>query len=264
MRLVIKKDAQEMCEWVAEYVVKAINTFKPTEERPFVIGLPTGGTIVPVYRSLVNLYKQAKVSFENVVSFNMDEYVGLKEDHPQSYHYFMWDNFFSHVNFKKENINILNGNAPDLVQECAEFEKKIEKAGGIHLFLGGIGVDGHLAFNEPASSLSSRTRIKTLTHDTRIANARFFGGRIEQVPHQALTVGVATVMEAEELIILVNGLAKARALRHTVEGSLSHMWTASAIQTHPKGIVVCDEPATYELKVGTVNYFKQVEESLVK
>ena len=171
----------------------------------------------------------------------------------------MWNNFFSHVDIKRENVNILNGNAENLVAECEAYERRIEAAGGIDLFMGGVGEDGHLAFNEPFSSLVSRTRIKTLTEDTRIVNSRFFGGDVNQVPKLALTVGVGTVMSAKEVVILAVGHKKARALRHAVEGSFSHAWTITALQIHPKGIIVCDEAATDDLKVSTYKYFKDIE-----
>jgi glucosamine-6-phosphate deaminase len=171
----------------------------------------------------------------------------------------MWNNFFSHIDIKKENVNILNGNADDLAKECAEYEEKIAKAGGIDLFLGGIGPDGHIAFNEPGSSLQSRTRVKTLTTDTIIANSRFFNNDVNLVPKTALTVGVGTVMDAKEVLIMVNGHNKARALGAAIEGSVNHLWTISALQMHPKGIIVCDEAATLELKVGTYKYFLDIE-----
>jgi len=212
-----------------------------------------------MYKALVEAHKAGRVSFEHVVTFNMDEYVGIPEDHPQSYHSFMWTNFFSHIDIKKENVHILNGNASDLEAECAAYEAKIEAVGGIDLFLGGIGPDGHIAFNEPGSSLSSRTRIKTLTTDTIIANSRFFEGDINKVPKTALTVGVGTVMSAREVLILANGHGKARALQQAVEGAVNQMWTITALQLHPKGIIVCDEAACIELKVGTYNYFKDIE-----
>jgi glucosamine-6-phosphate deaminase len=212
-----------------------------------------------MYKALVEAHKAGRVSFEHVVTFNMDEYVGIPEDHPQSYHSFMWTNFFSHIDIKKENVHILNGNASDLEAECAAYEAKIEAVGGIDLFLGGIGPDGHIAFNEPGSSLSSRTRIKTLTTDTIIANSRFFEGDINKVPKTALTVGVSTVMAAREVLILANGHGKARALQQAVEGAVNQMWTITALQLHPKGIIVCDEAACIELKVGTYNYFKDIE-----
>ena len=191
----------------------------------------------------------------------MDEYIGIPEDHPESYHSFMWSNFFSHIDIPAENVNILNGNAPDLEEECAAYEAKIASYGGIHLFMGGIGPDGHIAFNEPGSSLASRTRVKSLTTDTIIANSRFFGGDIDLVPKRALTVGVGTIMDADEVMILANGHNKARALCHAVEGAVNHMWTISVLQMHPKGIIVCDDAATVELKVGTVNYFKDIEKT---
>jgi glucosamine-6-phosphate deaminase len=212
-----------------------------------------------MYKELIKLNGAGKVSFKNVITFNMDEYVNLPEDHPESYHSFMWDNFFSHVDVVKGNVNILDGNASDLEAECAKYEEKMKQVGGVHLFLGGIGPDGHIAFNEPGSSLSSRTRIKTLTYDTIVANSRFFDNDISKVPKTALTVGVGTVMDAEEVMIIVNGHKKARALRYAIEGSVNHIWTVSALQTHPKGIIVCDDESTIELKVGTVKYFKDIE-----
>jgi glucosamine-6-phosphate deaminase len=149
--------------------------------------------------------------------------------------------------------------APDLRRECEEYEEQIRSFGGIELFLGGMGADGHLAFNEPGSSLYSRTRVKTLTRDTRIANARFFDGNINEVPSTALTVGVGTVMDAREVLILVSGHNKARALQAAIEGGVNHMWTLSCLQMHPRAIIVCDEDATDELKVSTVRYFKDIE-----
>ena len=259
MRLIIQESYGKMSQWAAAYIVKRINEFKPTAERPFVLGLPTGSTPIGTYKELIHLNKIGKVSFQNVVTFNMDEYIGIPEDHPESYHTFMWSNFFSHIDIKPENVNILNGNAPDLEAECAAYEAKIASVGGIDLFMGGIGPDGHIAFNEPGSSLSSRTRVKSLTTDTIIANSRFFNNDINQVPKQALTVGVATIMDADEVLILANGHNKARALAHAVEGSVNHMWTISVLQMHPKGIIICDDAATVELKVGTVNYFKDIE-----
>jgi glucosamine-6-phosphate deaminase len=236
-----------------------IRNFSPTADRPFVLGLPTGSTPLGTYKKLIEFYQKGAVSFKHVVTFNMDEYVGIPKEHPQSYHNFMWDNFFSHIDIQPENVNILNGNASDLEAECQRYEDKIKATGGIHLFLGGIGADGHIAFNEPGSSLHSRTRVKTLTKDTIIANSRFFDNDINKVPKHALTVGVGTVMDAKEVLIIVNGHNKARALCQAVEGSVNHMWTISALQLHPKGIIVCDESATEELRVGTYRYFKDIE-----
>lgn len=193
MRVIIEPDYQALSQWAANYVASKINAANPTPEKPFVLGCPTGSSPLGMYKALIELNKQGKVSFQNVVTFNMDEYVGLPEDHPESYHTFMWKNFFNHIDIKKENVHILNGNAEDLEAECANYEKQIAEIGGIDLFMGGIGPDGHIAFNEPGSSLSSRTRIKTLTTDTIIANSRFFDNDVNKVPKTALTVGVGTV-----------------------------------------------------------------------
>ena len=259
MRLIIEPDYEKVSAWAAAYVASRINAAKPTAQKPFVLGCPTGSSPLGMYRKLIELNKAGKVSFQNVVTFNMDEYVGLPEDHPESYHSFMWNNFFSHIDIKPENVNILNGNAQDLEQECAQYEQRIKAAGGIDLFMGGVGPDGHIAFNEPGSSLSSLTRMKTLTQDTIIANSRFFDNDINKGPKTALTVGVGTVMAAREVMIIVNGYKKARALQQAVEGGVSHMCTLSALQMHRKAIIVCDEDATMELKVGTYRYFKDIE-----
>jgi len=260
MRLIIQPDYDRLSRWTARYIAKSINDFKPTKDKPYVLGLPTGSSPVGTYQELVRLVQTGKVSFENVITFNMDEYVNIQEGHPESYHSFMRHNLFNHIGIPEENINILNGNAEDLVAECKAFEAKIKAVGGIRLFLGGIGPDGHIAFNEPGSSLHSRTRVKTLTYDTRIANSRFFGNDINAVPKLALTVGVGTVTDSDEVVLIVNGHSKARALYKMIEEGVNHMWTSSALQLHPKSMVVCDEDATYELKHGTYNYFKDIEQ----
>ena len=223
------------------------------------MGLPAGSSPISTYRELIKRHTAVDISFKNVVTFNMDEYVGIPESHSQSYHFFMYDNLFNHIDIPKQNINILNGNAPDLEKECIEYEKKISNVGGIELFLGGIGPDGHIAFNEPGSSLTSRTRIKSLSYNTILANSRFFDNNMSKVPTKALTVGVGTVMDAKEVLIIITGFNKARALREVVEGGISHIWPVSMLQMHQKGIIVCDEPATMELQVETVKYFKDIE-----
>jgi len=243
MRLIIEKNYDELSRWAANYVAARINEAKPTPEHPFVLGCPTGSSPLGMYRHLIELHKAGKVSFANVVTFNMDEYVGLPRDHKESYHSFMWNNFFSHIDIPAENVNILDGNAADPEAECRRFEEKMASYGGVDLFMGGVGPDGHIAFNEPGSSLTSRTRMKTLTQDTIIANSRFFEGNTDLVPKTALTVGVGTVMDARSVLLLVNGHNKARALRHGVEGGISQMWTISALQMHPKAIIVADEAA---------------------
>ena len=259
MRLIIQPDYDLVSKWTANYIARSILNFKPTADNLFVLGLPTGSSPVGMYKELINLNKKGIVSFKYVKTFNMDEYVGIPEDHPQSYHTFMNRNFFDHIDIERENINILNGNAADLQKECDEYEEKIEAAGGIRLFIGGVGPDGHIAFNEPGSSLGSKTRIKTLTTDTMIANSRFFDNDVHKVPKTALTVGVNTVLDAEEVLIIVSGHAKALALAKCVEEGVNHIWTLSVLQLHPKGLIVCDDASTVELKVGTVNYFKDIE-----
>ncbi|MDR1780582.1 MAG: glucosamine-6-phosphate deaminase [Tannerella sp.] len=259
MRLIIEKNYEMLSKWAAAYIAAKIRRAAPTAAKPFVLGLPTGSSPLGTYKELIELNRQGVVSFKNVVTFNMDEYVGLPREHSESYYTFMWSNFFNHIDIAAENVHILNGNAPDLEAECAAYEAAIVKVGGIDLFLGGIGPDGHLAFNEPGSSLASRTRIKSLTTDTIIANSRFFGGDVNQVPRTALTVGIGTVLDAKEVLIVVNGHSKARALQQAVEGSVNQMWTITALQLHPKGIIVCDEAACEELKVGTYRYFKDIE-----
>lgn len=259
MRVIIEKNYNALSKWAAEYVIGKINNFKPTADHPFVLGLPTGSSPEGMYAALVKAYQEGRVSFENVVTFNMDEYVGLPVGHSESYHSFMARNLFDHINCPQENIHILNGNADDLEKECINYEEMIKAAGGIDLFIGGIGPDGHIAFNEPCSSLTSRTRVKTLTSDTIIANSRFFDNDVNKVPKHALTVGVGTVMDAKEVLILCNGHHKGRALQAAVEGPVTQLWTISALQLHQHGIIVCDEAATDELKVGTYRYFKDIE-----
>ena len=180
-------------DWAARYVQYRIKTFAPTADRPFVLGLPTGSTPLNMYKKLVEFHQTGQLSFQHVVTFNMDEYVGLPEDHPESYHSFMYRNLFNHIDISSGNILILNGNASDVEAECEQYEAQIQSFGGIELFIGGVGEDGHVAFNEPGSSLESRTRIKTLTYSTQMANARLFNNDVTQVPKQALTVGVGTI-----------------------------------------------------------------------
>jgi len=258
MRLIILDKDEMVGEWAAKYVVKRINEYKANENNYFVLGLPTGSTPLKMYAKLVEYYKAGKVSFKYVKTFNMDEYVGLPRTHHESYHYFMFNNLFKHIDIDPQNVHLLDGNAPDLVKECQEFERKMKEAGGIELFIGGIGPDGHIAFNEPGSSLVSRTRVKTLNQETIIANARFFDGDVSQVPKQALTVGVGTVMDANEVLVLITGAHKAYALHMAIEEGINHMWTVSAFQQHPRTLMICDENATLELKVKTVKYFKEL------
>jgi len=257
MRVVIQENYDNMCKWAADYIAAKINSHK--ENRPFVLGLPTGSSPIGVYKELIKKNKAGEVSFENVVTFNMDEYLGLPKDHDQSYWYFMHDNFFNHIEIPAENINILNGMTDDPEAECARYEEKIASYGGIDLFMGGIGVDGHLAFNEPFTSLTSRTGVRDLTTDTRIVNSRFFDNDPEKVPSKALSVGIGTVTDSKEVLVLINGHNKARALAAVVEGNVSHKWTCSALQMHNCAIIACDEEACGEITVDTYKYFLDIE-----
>ncbi len=259
MRLIIEKNKESVAVWAANYIIAQIEAKAALTDAPFVLGLPTGSTPLATYKELIAAHKAGRVSFKNVITFNMDEYVGLPEDHPESYHSFMWNNFFSHVDVNPANVNILNGNASDLEAECRGYEERIAAAGGIDLFMGGVGNDGHIAFNEPFSSLTSLTRIKTLTDDTIVANSRFFDNDITKVPKTALTVGVGTILASRKVLILATSAQKARAVRMGVEGAYSHMWTISALQVHPSGVILCDDDAATELKVSTYRYFKSIE-----
>jgi glucosamine-6-phosphate deaminase len=259
MRLIIQPDYLNVSKWAANYIASKINKASIQNDNPFVLGLPTGSSALGIYHHLIDLFNNRVVSFRNVITFNMDEYVGLPQHHEQSYSIYMWNNFFSHIDILSENVNILNGNANDLQAECENYEAKMEATGGVDLFMGGVGEDGHLAFNEPASSLGSRTRQKTLTTDTLLANSRFFDNNVASVPKTSLTVGIGTIMDAKEIIIIASGHHKARALRHAVEEPVNQMWTISALQFHPKVIIVCDYDACVELKVGTYNYFIDIE-----
>jgi glucosamine-6-phosphate deaminase len=262
LRLIIHPNYEEASQWAARYIAYKIRACG--RDKPFVLGLPTGSSPLGIYREFVRMCKEKTLSFANVRTFNMDEYVGLPRSHPQSYHYFMMENLFNHVDIDPKNIHILDGMAEDAAKECALYEEAIAAEGGIDLFLGGMGNDGHIAFNESGSSLSSRTRIKTLTDDTRAANARFFGNDPSKVPSTALTVGVGTVMDAREVLVIVSGRSKARALHAVIEEGVNHMWTLSCLQMHPKAVIVCDEEATEELKVGTVKYFKNIESGTIR
>lgn len=257
MKLFIKKNYKDISTFAANYIAQKINDFNPSETKPFILGLPTGSTPVGTYKELIQLHRERRVSFKNVISFNMDEYVGIPETHPESYHSFMYKNFFDHIDIEPANINLLNGNADDPEKECKSFEDKIKSVGGIHLFLGGMGADGHIAFNVPGSSLNSTTRMVNLNYDTIVANSRFFDNDLNKVPRQALTVGVKTVMDANEVLILVNGYKKARALQKVVEEGINHIWTLSALQLHPRATIICDKDAILELKAGTIKYFSE-------
>ncbi|MDR2008165.1 MAG: glucosamine-6-phosphate deaminase [Alphaproteobacteria bacterium] len=257
MRLVITKNVGK---WAATYVREQLKKANPTADKNFVLGLPTGGTAVDLYKNLVKFYNNKEVSFKNITSFNMDEYIGLPENHPESYHTFMFEHLFNHVDMDKSKINIPNGNADDIKKFCADYEEKIKSVGGVDLFIGGVGENGHIAFNEPFSSLASHTRDKELKQNTIEANARFFGGDVNLVPKKAITVGIQTLLDSREVLIMMSGERKALALHHCLEGAISHVWPVSILQMHQKALIVVDEEAASEIKVKTYRYFKDFED----
>ncbi|MDR1951935.1 MAG: glucosamine-6-phosphate deaminase [Elusimicrobiota bacterium] len=258
MRLIISD--KNIGHLAAFFIKERLNAANPTREKNFVIGLPTGGTAVDMYKNLIDLYNKKEISFANVTTFNLDEYVGIPKDHKESYHTFMEEKFFKYVDIDKSKINIPDGNASDLLKEGRDYEDKIKKAGGIDLFIGGLGENGHVAFNEPYSSLNSYTRDKQLNTNTIIANSRFFDNDISKVPKTAMTVGIRTILETKEVLLLVTGEKKASALKHLVEGAVSQAWPATALQFHRKLVVITDEAACNELRVGTYRYFKKLKD----
>lgn len=259
MRVIFLNSPEETAQWVTHYIVYKINVFHPTHSNPFILGLPTGKTPIQTYKNLINLYKDGKVSFKNVVIFMMDEYLGLSYTDAESYCRFIHKNFIDYIDILSENVHFLNGSVDNFQKECQRYEDKIKSYGHIHLFIGGVGKDGHLAFNEPGSSFSSRTRVKTLSKETRLSNSQFFNNNINFVPKLALTIGLATLLESKEIIIIANGQDKANAVQAAIEGGLDHMWPISCLQLHPKTILVCDELSTMELKIKTVKYFQEIE-----
>ncbi|MDR2709592.1 MAG: glucosamine-6-phosphate deaminase [Elusimicrobiota bacterium] len=258
MRLIITD--KNVGHLAAFFVKERMAAAKPTENKNFVLGLPTGSTAIDMYKSLIELYRRKEIYFDNVTTFNLDEYVGLPEDDKESYHTFMYENFFKYIKIDKKKINIPNGNAPDLIKEGEEYEEKIAKAGGLDLFIGGLGENGHVAFNEPYSSLSSITRDKQLDKNTIIANSRFFGNDPTKVPKTAMTMGMQTILNAKEVLLLVTGEKKALALKHLVEGAISHAWPATVLQMHRKLVVIVDEASCNELTLKTYRYFKRLKD----
>src|SRR5438874_5856998 len=241
MEVVITRHYDEMSKLAAQLVAELLNT-KPNA----VLGMATGSTPLGLYQELVRMHQQGKIDFSRVMTFNLDEYVGLPGNHPQSYAYFMQDNFFQHVNVQPQNINVPSGTTSNYPAFCDWYEKRIAECGGIDLQILGIGADGHIAFNEPTSSLSSRTRLKTLSKQTIDDNARS-SERRESVPVYAITMGVGTILDARKLVLVASGKAKAKAIAQAVEGPGTSMVTASALQLHRDAIVIVDEQAAADL-----------------
>lgn len=220
-----------------------------------VLGLATGSTPVGLYKHLVQMHKNEGLDFSKVITFNLDEYVGIPCDHPQSYHTFMETHFFNHVNIPKKNQHIPQNTLVNHESFCAVYEKEIKKAGGIDIQILGIGTDGHIAFNEAGSSLASRTRIVTLSESTLEANAIYFGGVPNAVPEMAITMGIGTIMEAKQCLLLANGEAKAKAIAKAVEGPITASVPASTLQMHPNTIFLIDDTAASKLK--EIDYYKR-------
>src|SRR5881296_1410557 len=241
MEVIIQRNYEQMSKSAAQVVVEVLNT-KPNA----VLGMATGSTPLGLYQELVRLHKEEQLDFSRVTTFNLGEYVGLPGNHPQSYHYFMHEHFFRHVNIPPHNINIPSGTTTNYRAFCEWYEKRIVECGGIDLQILGIGSDGHIAFNEPGSSLSSRTRLKTLAKQTIDDNARFFERR-EDVPIYAITMGVGTILEARQILLLANGANKAQAVAEAVEGPVTSMITASALQMHPWVRAYLDDGAASKL-----------------
>lgn len=241
MRQATFSSKEDASNYVAQYIMDKINSFRPTPLKPFVLGLPTGSSPEGIYKKLIEYYNQGKISFKNVVTFNMDEYVGLSPVNDQSYHYFMYNKFFNHIDIPKENINILNGLSKDIEQECKNYEEKIKSYGKIHLFLGGLGIEGHLAFNETGSSRESKTRKIELVPSTIEANSRFFENDLNKVPKFALSVGISTILDnSEEIIVIILGKNKKFALDKTINGKMGSKYPSSWLQDHTNVLLVSD------------------------
>jgi len=259
MLVVVRENYDAVSRKGAELVASRIR-----QKPDIVLGLATGSTPLGLYKELIRLYKNDGLDFSKVVTFNLDEYVGLPPEHDQSYHYFMRENFFKQININPSNIYVPLGmfgdikitsfeTDPKIVQLCEWYEGEIKKYGGIDMQVLGIGVNGHIAFNEPGSSLGSRTRIKTLTEETVKDNSRFFKS-VNEVPHYAVTMGVGTIMEAKELLLLANGAEKADALKSAIEGPITAMCPASALQLHRRAIILADKQAAAKLSAEFVTY----------
>lgn len=243
MEIVISKDSKEASARAAEVVKKQLR-----DKRASVLGLATGGTVLELYCKLVEMCKNGELSFKKVSTFNLDEYVGMPPTDSNSYRYFMDENLFSKIDIDKSNTHIPNGCAPNVRAYCVQYENKIRLCGGIDLQILGIGTDGHIGFNEPSSSLGSRTRVKTLTEKTRSDNARFFGGDISKVPLHAITMGIGTILDSREIVLLAFGEGKAEAVANMAEGPITASVPASALQLHPNVKVFLDKAAASKLK----------------
>ncbi len=241
MRLIVTK--MNVGLWAASYIKGTLTQFAPTPQKPFVLGLPTGSTVVDMYAVLRAFVQERVLSFQSVVTFNMDEYVGLAADHPQSYHSYMHRHLLDRVNIPPDQIFIPNGQAAHLQEECARYEKAIAQKGGIDLLIGGIGRNGHIAFNEPGTPFNSRTHVTQLSHSTREANARFFHHDVSRVPTRAITMGIGTILDARELLFIACGVQKAAAVSHLLTHAPTLDWPLTALKLHPRATLLADTDA---------------------
>jgi glucosamine-6-phosphate deaminase len=251
MRVIIKPEPDAVAVCAADFVTDVLYR-KPDA----VLGLATGSTPIGLYQELIRRHREDGLDFSKVTTFNLDEYYGLAPSHPQSYHYFMRENLFDHLNIPESQINVPSGTAKSVEAWCESYERRIEALGGIDLQVLGIGGDGHIAFNEPGSSLGSRTRIKTLTAETIEDNSRFFGPD-EEVPKFAITMGVGTIMKARSCVIMATGEKKARIWAEFIEGPVTAQVSASALQLHPNAVAICDEDAAGDLR--RRDYYEHIE-----
>jgi len=251
MEIIIQKDPETASVAAARVVARVVR-----ENPKAVLGLATGGTPLRLYKELIRMHQTEGLDFSEVTTFNLDEYIGLGPDHPASYHHFMWENLFSHINIRPENVYIPDGLTKDVPAFCAKYEEAIKAAGGIDLQVLGIGTDGHIGFNEPTSSFASRTRIKTLTIQTIMDNSIYFDGDTSIVPHHVITMGIGTIMEARMVVMLAFGARKAKAVADAVEGPVCSMVPASILQHHPSAKFFIDEEAASGLKLN--DYYRWV------
>ncbi len=241
MKVLVEKSYDKISKKAAYLVKQQIN-----EKPDTVLGLPTGTTPLKMYEELIKMNKRGEIDFSEVTTFNLDEYYGLQPDHPQSYHYYMWNNFFNHINIKEKNVNILDGMTENIERECIEYETKIKNKGGIDLQVLGIGPNGHIGFNEPSESLNDKTHFVTLTEDTIKANSRFFESK-EEVPKKALTMGISTILKSDKIIIMASGESKASAIKKTLSGQINTSTPSTLLQTHPYVTVIVDQGAAIYL-----------------
>lgn len=250
MKILITEN-EELASQKAASLLKQAVVEKPNA----ILGLATGGTMLSVYERLIGMYRLGGFSFENIMSFNLDEYVGVAEEHHASYRHYMNSNLFDHIDIQIKNTHLPNGNELNVEQNAKKYEKKIQGSSGIDLILLGIGKNGHIGFNEPTSSLASRTRVKTLTQSTRNQNLKYFD-KIEDVPKYAVTMGLQTILDAKKCLLVATGAAKAQAVAKMVEGGVSASCPASILQHHEKTTIIIDKAAASKLKL--LDYYENV------